>query len=146
MLTASQAAVLARGRDPARVVFIGFVLAGLSVLSIPLLPSNVLVGTSLFVYGLGNGIISPMQKSLLMQNAPAELRAGVVSLDRIVQQAAKSMAPAAMGALLLVASVDAVFWTLGGLSLGSIGLAAGLLGARGQAASQAAKRRALTTS
>jgi predicted MFS family arabinose efflux permease len=130
MLTASQAAHLARGHDPARVVFVGFLLAGLSVLAIPFLPFTLLVGASLFVYGLGNGIISPMQKSLLMRNAPADLRAGVVSLDRIVQQAAKTLAPAAMGVLLLVANVEAVFWTLGGLSLGSIALAGVLLTAR----------------
>ena len=57
---------------------------------------------------------------------------GVVSLDRVVQQVAKSLAPGVMGALLLVADVTAVFWVLGGLSLASIVLAALLL--RGRAA------------
>jgi hypothetical protein len=113
-------------------VFVGFVLAGVSVLVIPLLPSTLLVGVSLFVYGLGNGLISPLQKSLLTQNAPAEVRAGVVSLDRVVQQVAKSVAPGAMGALLIVADVTAVFWVLGGLSLVSVALAAVLLGAWGR--------------
>jgi predicted MFS family arabinose efflux permease len=132
MVTASQAGRLARGRDPAELVFVGFVLAGGSVLVIPLLPATVLVGGSLFVYGLGNGLISPLQKSLLTQNAPPETRAGVVSLDRLVQQVAKSVAPGAMGALLLVADVSAVFWLLGALSLASVGLAAVLVRARGR--------------
>jgi hypothetical protein len=70
--------------------------------------------------------------SLLTQNAPADVRAGVVSLDRVVQQVAKSLAPGVMGLLLLVADVTAVFWALGGLSLVSIVLAAMLL--RGRAA------------
>jgi MFS family permease len=109
------------------VVVIGFLLAGLSVLAIPFLPNDGWVAASMLVYGLGNGIISPLQKGLLTRNAPAELRGGVVSLDRVVQQIAKTLAPGAMGLLLLVADVSAVFWLLGGLSLGSVALAAVLL-------------------
>jgi ACDE family multidrug resistance protein len=133
MVTASQVGRLARGRDPADLVFVGFVLAGFSVLIIPLLPATLLVGASLFVYGLGNGLISPLQKSLLTRNAPPETRAGVVSLDRLIQQVAKSLAPGAMGALLVVADVSAVFWVLGALSLVSVALAALLLRAVRQA-------------
>jgi predicted MFS family arabinose efflux permease len=124
MVTASQAGRLVRGRDPAHLVFVGFALAGASVSVIPLLPGVALVGAALFVYGLGNGLISPLQKSLLTRNAPPEARAGVIALDRLLQQVAKSLAPGAMGALLLVADVSAVFWLLGGLSLASVALAA----------------------
>jgi ACDE family multidrug resistance protein len=133
MVTATQVGRLARRYEVTHLVFVGFALAGVSVLVIPLLPSTLLVGLSLFVYGLGNGVISPLQKSLLTQNAPADVRAGVVSLDRVVQQVAKSLAPGVMGLLLLVADVSAVFWVLGGLSLLSIVLAALLIGAWGRA-------------
>src|SRR5206468_3697679 len=97
--------------------------SGASMLVVPLLPDAALVAGALFVYGLGNGLISPLQKNLLTRNAPPETRAGVVSLDRLVQQVAKSVAPGAMGLLLLVADVSAVFWVLGILSLASVGLA-----------------------
>jgi MFS transporter, ACDE family, multidrug resistance protein len=127
MVTASQAGRLARGRDPARLVFVGFVLSGISVALIPMLPNDWLVGLSMAIYGLGNGIISPLQKSLLMGNAPRDIRAGVVSLDRLFQQIAKSAAPTAMGVLLVVASVESIFWVLGALSFGSVALAAILL-------------------
>jgi predicted MFS family arabinose efflux permease len=127
MVTASQAGRLARRWDAAGLVFAGFALAGGSVLLVPLLPSEPLQGLIMFVYGLGNGLISPLQKSLLTRNAPADLRAGVVSLDRVFQQVAKTLAPAAMGAVLLVADVGVVFWFLGTLSLGSVALAAVLL-------------------
>jgi ACDE family multidrug resistance protein len=137
MVTASQAGRLARGRDPAQLVFVGFLLAGGSVLLVPFVPT-LLAGLSLFVYGLGNGLISPLQKSLLTRNAPPDIRAGVVSLDRVVQQVAKSLAPGAMGALLLVADVSAIFWTLGALSLGSVALAALLLSAWGRVPEPAA--------
>ncbi|MBI4493678.1 MAG: MFS transporter [Chloroflexi bacterium] len=140
MATASQAGRLVRGRDPARLLFVGFALAGISVLAIPFLPSELLVGASLFVYGLGNGIISPLQKLVLTRNAPPEVRGGVVALDQVVQQLAKSLAPGAMGALLLAADVTAVFWTLGALSLGSVVLAAILLAARGRRAASMGSR------
>jgi predicted MFS family arabinose efflux permease len=114
-------------------VFVGFALAGVSVLVMPFLPTEALQGASMFVYGLGNGLISPLQKNLLTRNAPPDLRAGVVSLDRVVQQVAKTLAPTVMGLVLLAADVTAIFWLLGGLSLGSVVLAALLLGARGRA-------------
>jgi MFS family permease len=131
MATASQAGRLVRGRDPAQLVFVGFLLAGVSVLLIPFLPSTALVGISLFVYGLGNGLISPLQKSLLTRNSPPKVLAGVISLDRLTQQVAKSIAPGVMGTLLLVADISAVFWALGAASLASVGLAATLLTATG---------------
>ena len=78
----------------------------------------------MFVYGLGNGLISPLPKRLLTSNAPADLRAGVVSLDRVFQQIAKTLAPTLIGLVRVAADVSAIFWRLGGLSLASIGLAA----------------------
>jgi hypothetical protein len=41
----------------------------------------------------------------------------VISVDRMIQQIAKSLAPSLMGLLLAVADLEAVFWTLCGLSL-----------------------------
>ena len=63
-----------------------------------------------FVFGLGNGLISPLQKSLLTRRTPPSLRGGVVSVDRVIQQVAKSLAPSLMGLLLLLANLEAVFW------------------------------------
>jgi MFS family permease len=127
MVTASQAGRLVRGREPATLVLIGFVLSGVSIVVIPMLPAEPLVAVSLFVYGLGNGVISPLQKSLLTRNAPLEIRGGVISLDRLGQQIAKSLGPAAMGALLLVADVAAIFWILGAFSFVAVALAAPLV-------------------
>jgi predicted MFS family arabinose efflux permease len=130
MVTASQAGRLVRGREPTHLVLAGFVLSGISVLIIPLLPSEALVGVSLFIYGLGNGVISPLQKSVLTRNAPPEVRAGVIALDRLGQQIAKSLGPGAAGALLLVADLSAVFWSLGALSFLCVALAAPLVFSR----------------
>jgi predicted MFS family arabinose efflux permease len=133
MTTSSQAGRIARGRDPAALVFVGFALAGVSVLLVPLLPNAIFQGAAMLVYGLGNGLISPLQKSLLTRNAPADLRAGVISLDRVFQQIAKTLAPTVMGLVLLAADVSVIFWLLGALSLGSVALAATLLNVGGRA-------------
>ena len=71
-----------------------------------------MIALACLLFGLGNGLISPLQKSLLTRRTPANLRGGVISVDRVIQQIAKSLAPTLMGALLLAASLDVVFWSL----------------------------------
>ena len=127
MVTASQAGRMARERDPAHLLFAGFLVSGVALLAVPLLHTEGLAGVCLFVYGLGNGMISPYQKNVLTRDAPADIRAGVVSLDRVFQQIAKTISPAAMGVLLLVTQAGAIFWALGVLSLASVALAAAVL-------------------
>jgi MFS transporter, ACDE family, multidrug resistance protein len=127
MITASQAGRLARGRDPAHLLFVGFLVSGIALLAVPVLHAESLAGVCLFVYGLGNGMISPYQKNVLTRDAPADIRAGVISLDRVFQQIAKTVSPAAMGALLLVVQAGTIFWALGALSLASVALAAAVL-------------------
>ncbi|MEK7341926.1 MAG: hypothetical protein AABZ69_06895, partial [Candidatus Binatota bacterium] len=74
-----------------------------------------------------NGVISPMQKSLLTQNAPTELRGGIVSFDRLIQQVSKTLSTSVVGLLLVMAELSTIFWLLGILSLISVGLMAALL-------------------
>lgn len=127
MITSSQAGRLAAGRDKAHLLFVAFLISGLAVAAVPFMPGFWLVGSSLFFYGLANGVISPMQKSLLTQNAPAELRGGIVSFDRLIQQVSKTSATSIVGILLVSTNLPTIFWLLGILSLASVGLMAALL-------------------
>jgi len=127
MITSSQASRLATGRDKAHLLFVAFLVSGLAVTAVPFLPGIWLVGTTLFFYGLANGVISPMQKSLLTQNAPVELRGGIVSFDRLIQQVSKTTATSVVGLLLVAAELPTIFWFLGILSLISVTLMAALL-------------------
>jgi len=82
-----------------------------------------LIAIGMFLFGLGNGLISPLQKSLMTRRTPAELRGGVIAVDRVIQQVAKSAAPALLGAMLLIAPLEALFWTMAAMSaLGTIAL------------------------
>jgi hypothetical protein len=78
-------------------------------------------------YGLANGVISPMQKSLLTQNAPTEMRGGIVSFDRLIQQVSKTTSTSIVGLMLVSAELPTIFWLIGILSLVSVALMALLL-------------------
>ena len=127
MMTSSQAGRIAAGRDKANILFLAFAVSGASVLAVPFIPGVWLVGGALFFYGLANGVISPMQKSLLTQNAPAELRGGIVSFDRLIQQVSKTTSTSIVGLLLVSAELPTIFWMPGILSFISIALMALLL-------------------
>jgi ACDE family multidrug resistance protein len=127
MITSSQAARLAAGRDKTHLLFVSFLISGMAVIAVPFIPGVWLTGGALFFYGLANGVISPMQKSLLTQNAPAELRGGIVSLDRLIQQVSKTTSTSIVGLLLVSSSLSTIFWFLGILSFISVGLMAYLL-------------------
>ena len=124
MITASQAGRIAAGRDKAHVLFLAFVVSGAAVVAVPFVPGVWLVGCALFFYGVANGVISPMQKSLLTQNAPTELRGGIVSFDRLIQQVSKTTSTSIVGLLLVTAELSTIFWLLGILSFVSVGLMA----------------------
>lgn len=130
MITSSQAGRLAAGRDKAQILFIAFLISGIALVAVPFMPGVWLVGGALFFYGIANGVISPMQKSLLTQNAPLEMRGGIVSFDRLIQQASKTVSTSVVGLLLITAELPTIFWMLGLLSLVSVALMALLLPSR----------------
>jgi predicted MFS family arabinose efflux permease len=127
MITSSQAGRIAAGRDKAQLLFFAFLVSGITVIAVPFIPGVWWVGAALFFYGVANGVISPMQKSLLTQNAPAEMRGGVVSVDRLIQQVSKTTATSIVGLLLVAVALPAIFWFMGVLSLASVVLMAALL-------------------
>ena len=127
MVTSSQAGRIAAGRDKTHILFVAFFVSGAAVIAVPFVPGVLLVGCALFFYGLANGVISPMQKSLLTQNAPAELRGGIVSFDRLIQQVSKTTSTSIVGLLLVSAELPTIFWLLGILSFISVALMACLL-------------------
>jgi MFS transporter, ACDE family, multidrug resistance protein len=100
-----------------RFLIVAFLASALALAIVALDQPLWLIGVAVFVFGLGNGLISPLQKSLLTRRTHPGLRGGVISVDRMIQQIAKSLAPSLMGLLLAVADLEAVFWTLCGLSL-----------------------------
>lgn len=126
MITSSQAGRIAAGRDKAHILFMAFIVSGAAVIAVPFV-GVWWVGCALFFYGVANGVISPMQKSLLTQNAPTELRGGIVSFDRLIQQVSKTTSTSIVGLLLVSTNLSTLFWFLGVLSFLSVALMACLV-------------------
>ncbi len=92
-------------------------LSTLCLLTIPAAHSFWWLGAIMFCFGLADGIISPIQKSLLTQSAPGSLRGGVVSVDRVLQSICKTVSPLISGLILAVSNVEMVFLILGAIAL-----------------------------
>ncbi len=103
-------------QPPQRMLAVAFFASAVGLAVIATGQGLWLAALGALLFGLGNGRISPLQKSLLTRRTPPNLRGGVVAVDRVIQQIAKSMAPALMGALLLVTNLEAVFWCLTAMS------------------------------
>jgi MFS transporter, ACDE family, multidrug resistance protein len=99
-----------------RLLALAFFASALSLATLALGAPLWLVAVAMFVFGLGNGLISPLQKSLMTRRTPPELRGGVIAVDRVIQQVAKSAAPALIGLMLLVANLETLVWGLCALS------------------------------
>lgn len=126
MVTSSQAGRLAGAWDKGTLVLCAFLGSGLALLAVAFAPGTGTLAPVLLLYGVANGVISPMQKSLLTQNAPLELRGGIISLDRLSQQIAKTAGVTGIGLLLGVAEISTLFWIMALLSFVSVGLMAPL--------------------
>ncbi len=117
MVTASQMRPLVLRWERVILVIVSFFIEGLCLLTIPAARSFWCLGAILFCFGLADGMISPIQKSLLTQSAPGELRGGVVSVDRVLQSICKTVSPLISGLILAVSNVETVFLILGAIAL-----------------------------
>jgi predicted MFS family arabinose efflux permease len=99
-----------------RLLLLAFFGSTLALAMVALIAPLWLVAVAMFLFGLGNGFISPLQKSMMTRRTAAELRGGVIAVDRLIQQIAKSAAPAMLGLLLLVAELQTLMWSLTALS------------------------------
>ena len=126
MVTSSQAGRLAGVWDKGSLVLLAFIGSGVALLAVAFAPGAGTMVPVLLLYGVANGVISPMQKSLLTQNAPLELRGGIISLDRLSQQVAKTAGVTGIGLMLGAAEISTIFWGMALLSFVSVGLMAPL--------------------
>jgi predicted MFS family arabinose efflux permease len=131
IVTAMSVGRIHRWMPTERFLLAAFAASALAMVMLPLQPPLWLIGVAVFIFGMGGGLMSPLQKSLLTRNTQPALRGGVISVDRVIQQIAKSISPALMGLLLLIAELEAVFWCLA--VVGLVGVAVMLLADRNRA-------------
>jgi MFS family permease len=117
IVTAASIGWVAARASPERLLALAFASCGLGLAAMGAQVDLVTITAAAFAFGLGNGLISPLQKSLLTRNAPPLLRGGVIAADRVIQQVAKSLAPGVIGLALLAVSLETVFIALGALGV-----------------------------
>lgn len=115
LLGATQGGRLVAASNPSYVVIIGFVLSGVGLGAMGMVESRLGIFITTFVFGLGDGIISPAQKSSINHVVPAHLRGGSLSMAVAFQNLGKIVGPSLFGLLLLAFSAAEVFILFGGV-------------------------------
>lgn len=117
---ASQSARLTEGLSHSYALVLGFIIAGVAYVAFPFVGGLVGLTVLVLVHGVGEGVINPVHKSMLSQSVTADVRAGLVTSNAIVQNTAKTVTPVALGAVLVFAgpgSFDLLFLLAGVVTL-----------------------------
>jgi len=110
MITTSQMGRLtAAVADRYRVVVAGFLFAGSGLTGLGVVESVPLLVVATAFTGIGDGLLSPTQKGLLVDNVSTEYRSGLVGIGMFSQNAGATAAPLVLGALLFVLDIRTVF-------------------------------------
>ena len=80
---------------------------GVVTLAIAVTGSAIVTIAAVLLVGMADSLVGPLQKSLLTQHVDEAHRAGVVTLNSVVQNAGKTLAPVVIGAILFL---DDLIW------------------------------------
>lgn len=122
-IVSAQAGRLSLSVDPAVLALVGFVLAGSGTFLMGAVPTTGTLVVAAVVWGVGDGIMSPCQKSLVNRLSSAEYRGGAMSTALLFQNAGKVVGPVGVG-MLLGLTGPAVAFVLLGIVGGGLGTAA----------------------
>ncbi len=78
---------------PSQLVPVGFVVTGVSLLSVWVAPSPVFVGGSLLVFGVGLGLIMPSIDTMVVDLVSDRLRAGVIGMRTSMLRTGQTLGP-----------------------------------------------------
>lgn len=79
---------------------------------LPLSPNVLALGALAAVFGTGDALLSPVVNDAVTASVRAENRNGVVSALRVLKEAGKTVAPVALGAVLALAGLPVLFFTV----------------------------------
>ncbi|MFT4880085.1 MAG: ACDE family multidrug resistance protein [Salinirussus sp.] len=103
-LVSSQYGRIGQWRAPEELVALGFVAYGVSLLGVWLASTPLAVGVSLFVFGVGFGVLIPSIDTTVITLVSADLRAGMMGLRTSVLRLGQTVGPVAF-----TATADAFF-------------------------------------
>ena len=89
-----------------------FFIYGLGSFILPVSSSITLIFILMVLMGIGDGILSPLQKSLIIQKVPSKNRAAIVSINASLQGIGKTVAPIILGIIMINYGLYWTFWSM----------------------------------
>ncbi|MCH2453657.1 MAG: MFS transporter [Halobacteriales archaeon] len=121
LIGAAQSGRLMARFDPLALLGISLLTTGVGLAIIGASSSFVVLMLALVIFSAGASVSAPIQKSLMVQFSPPELRGGTISAAMAAQSFGQAAGPFLMGFLLYRGTVSITFVRIG-LVLGGIGL------------------------
>jgi len=90
----------------------GFFVYGLGSFLIPVSPSIIPIFFLMAILGIGDGILAPLQKSLITQNIQAKNRAAIVSINASLQGIGRTISPIILGIIMINYGLYWTFWSM----------------------------------
>jgi len=90
----------------------GFFLYGLGSFILPVSSSITLIFILMIIMGIGDGILAPLQKSLITQNVSAQNRAAIVSINASLQGIGRTISPIILGIIMVNYGLYWAFWSM----------------------------------
>jgi len=117
LVGSTQTGRLSNRMHVAIVEVIAFVMAGAGLLVIGLFPSIISLVAGSLLYGIGDGILNAVQKSLVNTLSSQAIRGGAIAISTGIGNLGKALAPPMMALILSMFGVEAIF-TAGGVLCG----------------------------
>ena len=126
-ISSTQVGRLSNVFSTADIIMGGFIIGSLGIIIMGILPIPLVIAVVAILYGFGDGVVAPGQKSLVNQIAPEGMRGGAVSVATTFQNLGKVVGPGMIALMLIVSNVSMAFTVVGltGL-LAGVGLMVGV--------------------
>ena len=126
-ISSTQVGRLSNVFSTADIIMGGFIIGSLGIIIMGILPIPLVIAVGAILYGFGDGVVAPGQKSLVNQIAPEGMRGGAVSVATTFQNLGKVVGPGMIALMLIVSDISMAFTVVGltGL-LAGVGLMVGV--------------------
>ncbi len=113
---------LARRYSPRKLIFAGFLLYALTMVVVPLAPNLLVLLVPIVLFGVANGISIPSILTLLTGLAPAEYRAGFMSVNAMVLRLGQTLGPLVAAAMLQLRGLSGAYYGSAVLAVATLGV------------------------